>query len=180
MDQSRVSLSYARALLQWSSDKGVEKEVYTQSDSVINLLSNNPDFIMLLQSPMISATKKAKTIHLVMDKAAPILSNFISLAVKKGRTNQLKGIMLSYRKLYRDTYGIIHACVESPEGISKRNEEGIKRFLSNSFNKEIEFEFTLNPSLIGGFVLTIEDRLLDKSVKGELNKLNKKLMGIVQ
>jgi F-type H+-transporting ATPase subunit delta len=180
MDQSRVSLSYARALLQWSSDNGVEKKVYTQSDSVINLLNNNPDFSMLLQSPMVSASKKARTIQLVMDKTAPILSNFISLAVKKGRTNQLKRIMLSYRKLYRDTYGIINACVESPEGISKKNEEGIKRFLSNSFNKEVEFEFTLNPSLIGGFILTIEDKLLDKSVKGELIKLNKKLMGIVQ
>ncbi|MDD2278329.1 MAG: ATP synthase F1 subunit delta [Bacteroidales bacterium] len=180
MDQGRITLSYARALLQWSSDKGVEHEVYTQSNSVISLVKNNPDFILLLQSTMITASKKLRTTQLVMEKTAPLLSNFVALAVKNGRENQLKGIMLNYQKLYRDKHGIILAGVESPADMNSKNKEGIKKFLSNAFNQKIEIEFAINPSLIGGFVLTIDDKLLDKSVKGELNKLQKKLMGIVQ
>ncbi len=179
MDQGRVTVSYARALLQWANENSVEEEVYEQSAYFVNLL-NNPDFAQLLTSPMINASKSAKTIQAVVSKATPKLARFVSLVQKNNREKQLTGMMLSFQKLYRDQKGIIRTRVESPTELSPSSKNGIKQFIGNSFKKEVELEFSFNPSLIGGFVLTIEDNMLDKSVKGELEKLRKKLMGIVQ
>jgi len=54
----------------------------------------------------------------------------------------------------------------------------IKDYLATTYNKSVELNFKVNPDIIGGFILTIEDRLMDKSVKWELEKLRKRLKGI--
>lgn len=180
MNQSRLSINYARALLQWASDSGVEKEVYEQSESVINLLHNNDQIVGMLSSPVIQMSKKVKTLQLILEKCAPQLSNFAVLVAKNGRSEQLERILLNYQNLYREKYGILQVMVKSPKTIGQEQKEGIANYLKNHFNKQVEMEFALDPSLIGGFILTINHQMLDRSVKGELSKLRKRLTEIVQ
>lgn len=180
MNQGRLSINYARALLHWATNSGVEQDVYDQSESVINLLHANAEVVSIIGSPVVPLSKKVKTLKLIFDKTAPQLSDFAVLVTKNGRIQQLDRILLNYQNLYRERLGIIRVKVESPKGLEQQQKEGIANYLKKHFNKQVEMEFALNPSLIGGFVLTINQQMLDRSVKGELNKLHKQLMGIVQ
>ncbi len=180
MNQGRLSINYARALLHWATNSGVEQQVYEQSEDVLRLLDSNPELIEMLSSPIVVMSKKVKTLQSIMEKSAPLLSNFVILITKNGRLNLLKRILLNFQNLDRANRGIIRVTVESPKNIDPGHRENLKEFLKSRFNQEIEMKFDIDPSLIGGFVLTINDQVLDKSVKGELNVLRKQLMGIVQ
>jgi F-type H+-transporting ATPase subunit delta len=178
MDQGRISVSYARALLDWAVEKNTSQEVYVQSESLLNLIKNNPDFSQLLHSPMVSLTKKKKIVDKLLSGFAPNLAEIVGLVVKNRREKLLVNIILVYQKLYREKFGIIRTHVESSITLGPSVKNTIKDFLGNAYKKSVELDFKVNPDIIGGFILTIEDSLLDKSVRWELEKLRKKLVGI--
>jgi F-type H+-transporting ATPase subunit delta len=178
MDQSRVSASYAKALLGWASDSKLLAEVYSQSIDLLVLIENNSDFVQLIHSPLVSLTKKNSIIDKVLDKSAPLMINFLKLIVKNRRDRLLKHTLLVFQKLYREKQGIIKSQIESASVLGADTQKAIETYLAKTFNKSVQMEFSVNPSLIGGFVVTIEDKLLDKSIKWELEKLRRKLIGI--
>ena len=69
--------------------------------------------------------------------------------------------------------GIVRTQVEIARELSNETLLSIKHFIANSLKKEIELDVMVDPSLIGGFKLTIDDRLMDKSIRGELELLRK-------
>lgn len=178
MNQGRVSVSYARALLEWACEGNIADEVYAQSEQLRVLVEKNPDFYQMLSSPMVSPAKKRDVASIVIGKFAPSLCKFILLIINKKREKFLNNIILVFQRLYRERFGIIRTNVECISELSTKAQEVIANYLASTFNKKVELMIRLNPDIIGGFVLIIEDQLLDKSVKGELEKLRKKLHGI--
>jgi F-type H+-transporting ATPase subunit delta len=177
MNQGRVSASYAKALLDWSVEKELSKEIYADCEKLHKFLQNNRDFYLILQSPVLSKPKKRGIITTLISEIAPSLLDFINIIAKNGREKQLENILLVYQKLYREKFGIIRSQVESANALSEVATMGIQKFLEKTYSKSVELEFKVNPALIGGFVLTIDDNLLDKSVKGEIEQLRKKFIG---
>lgn len=178
MDQGRVSVSYAKALLQWAVEKGIAKEVYSQSAKLRVILTANPDAMLLLTNPMTSLSKRVDVLSKVLKDHTPNLIDFVSLVLRKQRGKNLKNILLVFERIYRDKFGIIKCIVESSSELGKSTKESIEQFLEQKYQKSVELEFVIKPEIIGGFILTIEDKLLDKSVKGELEKFRKQLLGM--
>jgi F-type H+-transporting ATPase subunit delta len=178
MDQSRVSVSYAKALLGWATDAKLLSEVYAQSIDLLAIIDNNSDFVHFIHSPIVSLSKKNAIIIKVLDGTAPLLTDFIKLIAKNRREKFIKHTLLVFQRLYREKQGIIKCQVESAGEIGVETQKAIEAYLASNFNKSVQMEFYVKPSLIGGFVVTIEDKLLDKSIKWELEKLRRKLTGI--
>ncbi len=178
MDQGRVSVSYARALLEWANSKKLAGEVYVQSKSLFQFINNNPEFTQLLSSPVVLPSRKQKICSTLLTEFAPHLAKLVVLTIKNGRENNLPNIMLQYQKLYRNQNGIARVEIESAAELPSENINAIKNYLEQTLGKSIEVEHHIVPDLLGGFRLIIDDRLMDKSVKGELNLLRRKLLGI--
>jgi len=179
MNQGRVSASYARALWGWANDKGLTTQVYEQSIKLLEFAKQNPDFIELLNSKGVPASKKQTICLAVSSRLTPDLSSIISLHIKNKRESSLTLTMLQYQNIYREKKGVLKVVVVSASKLSAKLVNGIKEFLHSKLSKNIEMEQDVNPELIGGFTLTIGDKYLDKSVKGELEVFRKKLLGII-
>ena len=178
MDQGRASVSYAKALLDWSYENNRAKDVYVQSFCLINLIKSNPDFSRLLHSPMASLSKKVEAIKHVLNSCSPLLANFTALMVKNHREKQIINALLVYQTQYRQKYNTVNAIVESAVEMNSSSKQKTKDYLTGKYKKEIELEFLVNPELIGGFIITVDNNLMDKSVKGEIAKIRRKLIGI--
>jgi len=178
MNQGRVSVSYARALLYWAIEQQVAPRVYSQSEQVLQMIENNPEFYQMLHSPMISKAKKEEVIENVLSKVAPDLVKFLKLIIKKHREILLVNILLVFQQQYRVKFNIIRVNVESIYELNQSVQNNIAKYLEQAYNKKVEIGVSVNPELIGGFTLTIEDKFLDKSIRGELELLRKKLLGI--
>lgn len=179
MDQGRVSVSYARALLSWAISEGVSADVYAQSKRLYQFICENPDFEQLLCTPALTASRKQKAVNSMLSEFTPHLTKLILLIIKKRREGNLRSILLVLQKLYRENFGIAKVTVESANALSDDTIQSIAAFLKSKLSKEIEIEQLVNQDLIGGFTLTINDRFMDKSVKGELELFHRKLLGIV-
>lgn len=179
MNQGRISVNYARALWGWANDKGLTTEVYEQSIELLEFANQNPEFIQLLNSQGVAISKKQSVCMAVTSKLVPHLSAIISLLIKNKREGALTLVLLQYQKFYREKQGIVKVVVVSASMLSVKLINGIKEFLHGKLSMSIEIEQSVNPDLIGGFTLTIGDKYLDKSVKGELELFRKSLLGII-
>lgn len=62
--------------------------------------------------------------------------------------------------------GKIQAIIEVPHHVSKKHEVSLVNLIQRKFQADIEYEFRLNPSLIGGFRVWCNGFLWDVSIKG--------------
>ena len=63
--------------------------------------------------------------------------------------------------------------------LDKQLKEQLAQIIRKKFNSDIELSELVDESLIGGFVLTVEDQQLDASVSGQLSRIRKELKGAV-
>ncbi|HEX5113519.1 MAG TPA: ATP synthase F1 subunit delta, partial [Saprospiraceae bacterium] len=108
-------------------------------------------------------------------KIDPLTFAFIDIILKKGRESNLAEIAGEYIHQYREIKGISIVEVTSAEALSTETLEAIRRKLVDSklTHGQIEFKTAVDPSLIGGFVISFEDKLYDASIRHQLDMLRK-------
>lgn len=82
-------------------------------------------------------------------------------------------IALMYQTLYQIEHNIIISNVISAKELDKKTLDKIKAFASKTFDASVELVSTIDPDLIGGFILDIANQRLDASIKRKLNNIRK-------
>jgi F-type H+-transporting ATPase subunit delta len=101
--------------------------------------------------------------------------DFIQLSVQNKREEYLPGMAMYFIELYKAEKGIKIATILSAVAIDDSSAGLIKDMVKSAFKSEIELKQEIKKELIGGFVLRVEDRQLDASVKGKLARIKKEL-----
>ena len=70
--------------------------------------------------------------------------------------------------LYRQSKGIREAQITTAVPLLSGQKEKLLEFLQQQFGGQVELSEKVDPGLIGGFQVEVSDRLLDRSVRGEL------------
>ena len=78
-------------------------------------------------------------------------------------------------EMYRKKHNILNTQLTTATELPEATLDKIKAYVEQTFNVEAEMEIKIDPALIGGFVLDIENTRMDASVAGQLNALKNKL-----
>ena len=173
MDNGKISVRYARALLSASLEQHCETEVY---ENLVRLTNNYSlainQFNEALSNPMIADSDKMQLLHAAIGEPVhPCLQQFLEFLTEKKRTNKILLIALKYQEMYRKHKGIILAKVTTAAAMDNATLEKIRDYLKGTFHLDVEMHVTVNPALIGGFTLDIEHDRMDASIAGQLEKL---------
>lgn len=151
MNTGVVSSRYAKALLLRAQELGCSDKVCTQ----IKAMLADPEHI---PSPL-----------------EPALEEFIAFLVKKGRKDCIKSVFLSYVDLYCAEAGVRYASlttvVESPE-----LEEKLHALLEKQTGCKVFMETSVDPELLGGFVLEVGGYMLDASVRRQIEMVRRQFI----
>lgn len=174
MDVTIISQRYARALFGLAIEMKVLEDVKNDIDLIAKVTSENPQFRRLLMSPIISAGKKNSIIKGIFDKKINKLTfKFLQLVIRKERELYLKEITEAFEKMYNDHHNILKASVISAIPLDKENRKALLKILEEQTHKTILLEEKTDESLIGGFVVKMDDRKYDASLRYKLDRLRK-------
>ena len=181
MDQGLIPRRYAKALLMFANEHGSAAAVYDAARRLCQAFKDEPSLQRTLSNPYVSVADKEK---LVKEAAAPKgqaekdLDDFIKLLEKNHRTDFLHHCALEYIALYRRENKIYSVTITSAAPMEpselKRIHQIVEKHLPEGATAEFREE--LNPELIGGFTVAIDNDLLDASVATELKQLRLKLL----
>ena len=172
MDNGKISVRYARALLDYANQQHCEAEVYGNLSRLTASYSQAINsFNEVLSNPMVASTDKIELLKTAIGEPVhPCLIHFLEFLTEKKRENKVFLIALKYQEMYRKEKNLLRADVTTATELNDQALEMIKTFVEQTFGRQAEMHVTTDPELIGGFTLDIEHNRMDASIKGRLDE----------
>ena len=176
MNESQISVRYAKALFQSASEQQLLEDVYKDME-VLTSTCKLEDFQYMLVVPTLQPSQKIKLLGTIFEKHFSKISlSMINLVVKNKREFYLPGIARNFRDLYRKEKGVSTATLVTAQPVDESAMNGIRQLIKKAYDTEVELSASIDGDVIGGFILTIEDMRYDASVASNLRKLKKQLL----
>ncbi|RLD36398.1 MAG: ATP synthase F1 subunit delta [Bacteroidetes bacterium] len=177
MNLSKISVRYAKALFQIAEEKGLLDEISADLKLLYNASQNIHQFEDFLLNPVLSLSEKKAAFHRIFTgNLHPLTLDFIDLLIKNNRLSFVEAIARQYNERYKDSKGITEITFTTTIPVDKAIQEAIFKQIGFKASQKIELDERIDPDIIGGFILKIEDKQIDSSVKTKLNKIKKELV----
>ncbi|MBI4299914.1 MAG: ATP synthase F1 subunit delta [Chloroflexi bacterium] len=167
---------YAQAIFMIAKEQG-ELEAWQKDLAQLTEGTSAPEMQALLANPKLPTEEKVKHLRARLTGLAPLVLNLASLLVQKGRIGLVADIAQEYGALYDTERGIEHARVTTAVPIDAVEQDRIARGLAALTGRQVVLEVYVDPTIIGGFVARVGDRVLDGSTLSQLQALRRSLVG---
>ena len=170
-----VARRYANAIFSLSGKEG-EKALASRGEclaSLKSMITETPGLDLTLKSPVVSIEEKKAVVGKLLDKlkADKIMRNFCFLLADKERLAFLRDIATQYGELLDAKRGVIRGRVTTAVPLSPQRQDEIRAELKKKSGGDIELDFAVDDSILGGMVLHMGDRVLDASLRAQLSIL---------
>ncbi len=177
MNQSKISVRYAKALFELANEKQLTNQVRKDMILVQTIARSVEEFQLLIESPIIKSSKKQDIFRLMFEKSVQkITLDFLFLIINNKRENYIIDIARNYLDIARKEQGITSASFISVVEISTETAASIQKIAEDIFKTKIDLVHELKPDLIGGYILRVGDRQFDASVSTKLRKIQHHLV----
>ncbi|MDR2574777.1 MAG: F0F1 ATP synthase subunit delta [Desulfovibrio sp.] len=137
------------------------------------MIDGAPELAMTLKSPVVSIDEKKAVMDklLAKVKADVVVRNFCFLLADKERLAFLREIAACYGRLLDAAKGVIRGRFTTAVSLSAEKQAAVKADLERKSGKAIELTFAVDKNILGGVVLNMGDRVLDASLRAQLESL---------
>lgn len=178
----KIAAPYARALFDFVKETGTLFEVTSDVQNIQGLLFKSRELFKCLQNPLVSNEAKQEILIRVAGKKMNHETlQFLTTLIKRNRINLLSTIIFSYLELvYKTANSQAYQIVSATDLSNGQRTRLIKKIKSVSKNNRIMIQFSTDKSLIGGFLIKNQGKVVDYSVKNKLKTLAKLLDTVLE
>ncbi len=175
MKSTKAASRYAKALLELAMDQGVQDKVASDMAYVAKICQEEKDFLNLLNSPIVNSDKKISIFKSLFVDFDNLTTMFIDLIAKNRREYMLGEIASSFNTQLKQIKGIVPVTIVSAKALNATTKEIILEKLKGSFTGQFEINEVIDESLIGGFIVQMDDKQIDASVSSQFKNLKQRL-----
>ncbi len=177
MSYSAIRVRYAKAFFTLAKEKNMLEQLKTDIQGIFDICNHSADFVHLLESPVVTTTKKSDLITKIFKgQINPLTINFLLLIVGNKREVHIPGICRNFLELTRKDQNIKSAVMITATEISIMTVKKIRELIANELDATIELSSQVDPGIIGGLILRIDDKQYDSSVNTQLRKIKQTLL----
>ena len=174
---SRVARRYAKALFELALEEKNLDTVNKDFEMIRDLLENSQDFSDFVKNPLISANERADILKQIFEgKLSEMSYNFLNMVNEKKRLDFLQEIVESFQLFVKKNSGIVEGELLSAIELNKTQIERIRKNVEQLTGKSVILNQQIDPSVLGGFVVKIEDLVIDNSIRRQLQRLREQLI----
>ena len=175
--EAKIAAPYARALYDYSNSQNVTHQVTGDFQNLEVFLKKADNLVDFLNKPIMSAEAKSELITKVLkSQLNDVTLKFLLILVSRNRINLLQSIIDNYLELVYSVASIKMIEVSSAFKFTNRQKNTLVKKLKQLTNaREIRLTLTIDPTLIGGFLIKTDSRVIDLTIKGQLQQLAKHL-----
>ena len=180
MNQGLIPSRYAKALFEYASEHNADKSVFGLMETLAASFQAQPALLKATENPFVPAADKVALLLTAAGAGAgesEVYRRFLDLLVSNRRLDAARDIALAYLKLYRQRHDIRLVTVSSAAPLDPAEEKRLKDLIARHLGSAtMDFRSRVNPDLIGGSTIDIDNEKLDASVAGELKQLRLSLL----
>lgn len=171
MRDIKVASRYAKSLLSIAIENNCLEDVYQDMFLINEVCSENRELVTLLRNPVVRGDKKIAILNEVFSKVTNVSAAFMKIIVAKNRENILMDIADAFLEAYKKYKNIQTAFITTAIPLTAEQKQNIKQLIKKTHHSTIEFSEIVDPEIIGGIILRIEDKQTDESIKRKLQNL---------
>lgn len=178
MTEKKVSLRYARALLNTANEAGMVDAVYNDFLKIQKTFDTSRELRSLTASPIFPVWRKKKIYAELFGELEiqELTMKFLTLLLDKGRGTLIQPIIQQYYELYNTLNNKVPVIFST----ARELREDLKQKLIEKFKEYTKMDviptFKVVPELRGGIQVTINDWVYDASIRNQLKSLYKSLI----
>jgi F-type H+-transporting ATPase subunit delta len=173
LSTSAIAKRYAKALVQLGAEEGAVEKFNSELAGFNAILAVNADLDAIFTNPAYGIEAKKEILRDITGKLqlSVTVANFLQLLLDRSRLSCLPQIAESFGTFADELSGIIRPTLTSGLPLDEGQVEEIRKSLAASTGKKVMLKVVVNPSLIGGVVTKIGDKVFDGSVRTQLTKI---------
>ncbi|WP_121666153.1 ATP synthase F1 subunit delta [Mesonia aquimarina] len=171
MANTRAANRYAKALLDLAQEQNQAEAVFADIKQIHATLTQSKDLRNVLKSPVIKPTAKHNVVKAIFTEANPVTQNLFRILIENNRINILETVVASYVAHYNKLNNIKAATVTTAEALTPAMEEKVLAKVKELTGSKASLKNIVDQSILGGFILRVDDVQYDASVSGKLNDL---------
>jgi len=179
---AKIAAPYARALFDFSVEKNIMHQITADFQNLDIFLKETSELTEYLNNPVVS--EKAKREVLTKTLKSQINTEtfkFLMVLIERDRINLLSSIINSYLELVYKTASIKMIEVSTASAFTNLQKNTLIQKLKELTNaREIRLGITVDPSLIGGFLIKTDSKVIDFTIKNQLQQLAKHLDTVLE
>ncbi len=178
-DESRhVGRVYAEALYRAAEKTNQAGDVLGELESLVNgVFKQDPGLALFLASAAVGQDRKTAVIDKAFKgRATEVFTNFLLVLNHHGRLDSLRAIAQTYRTLHDRKTGHVVVHVRSAVPLNDAERERIRGDVRAVGRQEPVLQETVDPSLLGGLIIRVQDWVYDASVRTRLQNIRNHLI----
>ncbi|AFM05322.1 ATP synthase F1 subcomplex delta subunit [Bernardetia litoralis DSM 6794] len=172
MSDIRVASRYAKSVFDLANEHSILEEVHNDMVNIKETIKGSRDLEVSLKSPIINPSKKLSILNALFGNSNDLTKKFFTLVVKKRREADLFETAKQFHVLYNSKKGIEMAEIITPFELTDDLRTSFKEKIRQiSGQQGVELTEKIDKTLLGGFILNIEGKQIDESVRTRLQKI---------
>ena len=172
MKQSRVTIRYAKALLQLAIEQNTLEQSYNDMVLLDAVCTETRDLVLLLKSPIVKTDQKLSILkEIFASKLGEVSMAFITIITTKKRESLLALIASSFISLYKVHNKIETATVTTATPLDEALRADVINFIKKHGDDNVELTEKVDEKIIGGAIIRMGDKQLDASVSKAISEL---------
>ncbi|MDD5413063.1 MAG: F0F1 ATP synthase subunit delta [Methylobacter sp.] len=151
-------------------------EKWSKSLAFMSAVLSDKEISVLVENPKVSNERlSALMLDICQDQVDEEGANFLKLLVQNNRLTLISAIAKIFEEYKAESEGYVDVEVTTAYAFSKEEKQNFTSTLEKTLSKKVHMNVTVDKSLIGGVLVRAGDRVIDGSIRGQLQQLAKRL-----
>ena len=167
----------AAALLVVAKEIDAVDEVQRSIKLVIELLKKDAQFRAFMQSKRFTIEQKTEVIKFgLQDVCNPLIQELLIIEIDQNPTVLMRNLSYFFDAMVKDELNIVPVEAHVADELSVDELAYLQKTLEETIGKDTELDLKIDPNLLGGIKLRIENTFLDASIKNKMDNLRRELL----
>jgi F-type H+-transporting ATPase subunit delta len=169
-----LARKYAQAAYQHTTEGWL-----TTLNTVQDRLAAEPALLVDLNNTETSfAERQARLDALLPSDTRSDVRNFLYLLLREGHLGMMGDVIADLTRLSTRGPKAQVARITSAVPLTPDEEQAFRQRVHRRFGDEVDLDFRVDPSILGGVILQVGDKIIDGSIAARLNGLHERLVAL--
>ena len=179
MSKSVLANKIGYSLFEVAKENNSLEQVSYELNEVAKVVNESSDFVTLMNNPNIEKIKKINLIDASFTGVNKYVVNVVKILAVNLQISLINFVLEQFTELFNKHSNSVVVKVESASPLTDVQLENLKEKLKNELQLEkVELNNFVDESLLGGFKLTNNNKVVDASIKAKLNAIKAKISTI--
>jgi F-type H+-transporting ATPase subunit delta len=164
----QVVATYASVLFDAAEGAGAVDEVYAQLDAVLRLVRSHAPLRDAMSDDAVPGVRRAAVAREVFAGLQPSLVSTIAIMVERDDFGLFSSLVDAFDETAEERRGVVAVDVTTAVDLSDALRESITAKLAADLGKDVVLRETVDPSIIGGIVISTHGHRIDASLASQL------------